>query len=320
MRNRKLILKGFHWNVNHLKKDSPENGRISFLSLNLTARCNARCLYCFVGPEINKKIRQKPLTLSEYKNIIKQAKNLGAKTICFAGVGEPTLDKNLKPLVKYINKLGLITVIYTNGLFKKELGNFFLKNNVSLIIKIDSLNKKHFEKLVGLPFNTYKENLYYLAKIFKKNIERKENFILTRLAANTVVTQINKKDIKQIANFCSRNNIKYFVAGLSKSGRASDKQVWTTLTGGKINELYNIVKKYNTWVSSATLDRRCGLFAHGITIDANGDLIGCPTVRWMRLGNIKNFSLKKLIGIYRKKTYSLKKHFCLGRELTLIKE
>lgn len=309
-----LVLRGFHWDTTYLNRNSPRNGRITFLSLETDPICNAKCLYCFSGPELGK-FPNNSLTLEEYKNIIKQAKELGAKTISFPGIGEPTLDKNLKPLIEFINKIGFISVIYTNGFIEKDMADFFYKNNVSLIVKIDSLNKERFERLVGLPFEIYKKRLNYLVNLYESGIEKKDKFSIVRLAANTVVTYINKEDIKEIADFCKSSHIKYFVAELAKVGDA--KKNWGILTKGQTDDLYKIAKKYNTWISSAILDNRCGLFSHGITIDVNGDLVGCPTARWIRLGNTRKSSLKDLIKIYRQKVYSEKEHYCLARELSL---
>lgn len=312
-----LVLKGFHWDIDYLKKNSPQNGRLTFLSLETAPICNAKCLYCFSVPELGK-IPKDSLTLWEYKEIIKQARELGAKTICFPGIGEPTLDKKLKSLVKFINNLELVSVIYTNGFVSKELADFLYKNNVSLIIKIDSLDKERFENLVGLPFEIYKKRLDYLVDLYKKDIEKKDKFSIVRLASNTVVTYINKEDIKAIYDFCESHHIKYFIAGLAKVGDAEKN--WEILTNSQIDDLYKIVKKYDTWVSSVTLDNRCGLFSYGITIDVNGDLIGCPTARWIRLGNIRKSSLKDLIRSYNQEVYSGKEHYCLARELSLIKK
>ncbi|MCK4445509.1 MAG: radical SAM protein [Candidatus Marinimicrobia bacterium] len=314
---KKLLLYGFHWDKKYLKINSPENGRITFLSLEMKAICNAKCLYCLWGPELNKEVRD-TLTLKEMKNIIKEGKELGVKTVVFPGRGEPTLDLNLRPLVEFISKLGLTSVIYTYGVLNDDIIKFLYNHNANLIIKIDSLNKNHYEKLVGLPFENFKESLNSIANVYKNSGLKGNNYLITRLAANTLVTEINKNDLSDITHFCKENNIKHFIASVVKVGWAEDN--WKELTGNNVAKLHKVNSSSENWISSATVDGNCGLFAHGVSIDTDGNLIGCPTARWIRLGNIRRNSLQDLIKIYRDRIHSLEQHYCLARELTFSKE
>jgi len=55
------------------------------------------------------------LTLEEEKKIIDQAKESGARTVLICGDGEPLLDPQLAPIVRYVHDKGMRTVIFTNG-------------------------------------------------------------------------------------------------------------------------------------------------------------------------------------------------------------
>ncbi|MCD6193330.1 MAG: radical SAM protein [Candidatus Aminicenantes bacterium] len=310
-------MNGFHWDKQYLRANSLDKNKIVFFSLEMSPQCYAKCLYCFSGPELNKEVKE-PLTFREYKKIITEGKELGVKTVVFPGIGEPFLDEKLKPLIEFAHKLGLVSVIYTCGIIDEEMIQFLKNHNVTLIVKIDSLNKSHYEKLVGIAYEKFRKSLDQIIKLYTSTFSEYNGCILTRLAANTVVTNINKNDIAEIAAFCEKYNIKHFVEELSKTGWAKDN--WKELVGDNWAELKEIAWSYGNWVSSATMDNRCGLFAHGITIDANGDLLGCPTARWIKLGNIRKNLLQDLVKIYRHKIHSLKPHYCLARELTLSEE
>jgi MoaA/NifB/PqqE/SkfB family radical SAM enzyme len=309
-----MNLFGFHWTPHYLKENSILNDRITFLSLEMAPRCQAKCLYCFSGPEINKPVNR-PLSLEEYKNIISKSKRLGVKTIVFPGAGEPTLDANLSPMIEYASGLGIVSVVYTNGLLDKKMVRFFRSHNVSLIIKIDSLCRRNYEKIVGLScYRRFVKALRYICACYKNTVFGNNGRVITLLAANTVVTSINKQEIDRISDFCVQHDILHCVATVSKVGWAKDN--WDVLVGNSPEELVEIASKCKNWVSSATADGRCGPFAHGITIDVNGDVLGCPSARWIRLANIRDRSLDEVIRIYKSEIHSQELHYCLARELT----
>ena len=70
-----------------------------YLMLTLPFNCNFRCKKCFNIDSNNVTLEQKDLTLSDFKRLVLEAKELGAKAIVIAGEGEPVLDKNLFVIV-----------------------------------------------------------------------------------------------------------------------------------------------------------------------------------------------------------------------------
>ncbi len=127
-----------------------------------------------------------------------------------------------------------------------------------------------------------------------------------------MVTKINKDDVDEIATFCRANSILHFTVGLARVGSA-DKN-WTRIADDKLEELNVVANSYPRWVTSATLDDRCGLLAHGVTIDVTGDVVGCPSMRAMRIGNVRNRPLTELMEVYRQTVHTSRYHYCLARE------
>ena len=62
------------------------------LSLYLGAKCNLRCLYCFTRGGV---LTENNLTEKEYKKVIDEAFELGAKRVMFTGRGEPLFNFSL---------------------------------------------------------------------------------------------------------------------------------------------------------------------------------------------------------------------------------
>jgi len=287
---------------------------LTFLSLEMAPRCNARCLYCFSAHELGLRPRD-ALSLAEYKRVIHEAVALGLRTVVYPGVGEPLLDAKTLSLIEFCAGLGIATVVYTCGVIDEKVLPRLRACGTSMIIKMDSLCPQHYERLVGLPFGPFANSLSLILAAYRGSSEHVGSFHITRLAANTVVTRVNKNDITPVAQLCRKNGIIHFVETLSRAGAAADH--WDKLVGKEYAELREIAESYGHWVSSATIDGRCGLYAHGITIDVNGDLLACPTARWIRLGNICDHSIAELIAIRNDAFPNIAEHYCAARELTV---
>ncbi|MEY8353903.1 radical SAM protein [Lachnospiraceae bacterium 54-53] len=81
------------------------------LEASLTEVCNHRCSYCYQGSEHKD---EHGLHLEEWKDVMKQAAELGVQEIVFTG-GEPTLYRGFLELVKTAVSHGLYPRISTNG-------------------------------------------------------------------------------------------------------------------------------------------------------------------------------------------------------------
>src|SRR2546423_176255 len=84
---------------------------ITLVECMLTYTCNIRCVYCF-NPHHR---RGNELAVSEWKDAIRSAADLGAVATIFNG-GEPLAYPGHVELIRYAHDLGLITGISSNGL------------------------------------------------------------------------------------------------------------------------------------------------------------------------------------------------------------
>ena len=138
------------------------------MMVGITYRCQCNCVHCCVkGYKINK---NEELSAIQIKNLIDDAFELGVVKVNFFG-GEPTLRRDLKDLINYSYKKGLITHLETNGinLTKKEIKEIKEAGisciNISLDNpdprKHDALRKKDgcFRKAVEAISNVVKEDI-----------------------------------------------------------------------------------------------------------------------------------------------------------------
>jgi len=87
-----------------------------YVEISPTAFCNHRCVFCHYN-HLGHSGRFQDGRIS---SIVKEIADIGAKSLVFAGIGEPLLNKETVPAIKYAKELGLDVAMSTNGALLKE--------------------------------------------------------------------------------------------------------------------------------------------------------------------------------------------------------
>ena len=86
---------------------------LGLLFIELTLRCNERCLHCYAGSDPE---RSETLSADEVKRVLDEARAMGNPRLQFTG-GDPLIHPDLVALVAHAHALDFPTIeIYTNGL------------------------------------------------------------------------------------------------------------------------------------------------------------------------------------------------------------
>jgi len=93
------------------KADDDNFGPVS-VNLDLTSACTNRCPHCIDKSVLN---TGKFLDLQYIKNLLKDWKKRGLKSVIVIGGGEPTLHPNFEEIIKFIKGLSLPVGIVSNG-------------------------------------------------------------------------------------------------------------------------------------------------------------------------------------------------------------
>lgn len=80
--------------------------------LELTARCNLRCVHCYIKDAETQSTND--LSTDKMKQIIDQIANAGTLFLLFTG-GEPLLRKDFSELYIYARSKGILVTLFTNG-------------------------------------------------------------------------------------------------------------------------------------------------------------------------------------------------------------
>lgn len=91
-----------------------EMGKLYSATLELTYRCNERCVHCYVDDGCSSN-SQAELTLEEYRSILDQLKDMGCIHLLLTG-GEVCLRKDFLEIAEYAVSKGFLVDVYTNGI------------------------------------------------------------------------------------------------------------------------------------------------------------------------------------------------------------
>ncbi|HTY53190.1 MAG TPA: radical SAM protein, partial [Methanomicrobiales archaeon] len=128
-------------------EERPDTG-LEFLWIEVTSRCNLRCLHCYAGSGLNGK---DGLSFGSLTRVIDQAAEMGCRCIQFTG-GECLLRDDLTSLVNHalIRRIPFIEV-FTNGtLLSEDLINFFALNGVHVAISLHSYKPEIHDEITGV--------------------------------------------------------------------------------------------------------------------------------------------------------------------------
>ena len=150
-----------------IKKYSPEMHTFNNLKLawlEITQGCNLKCVHCYEG---NFHIQSKnKLNLQKWKNIIDQLALLRVERVVVIG-GEPTINKDIIEILKYLKSKNIPTTLFTNAFFQdEELRKVIVENNIRLKISLYGHNSNVHDSIttVSGSFDRLIENIKYFSK------------------------------------------------------------------------------------------------------------------------------------------------------------
>ena len=258
--------------------------KLKNLFLELTMRCNERCLHCgsYCG-----EIQSNELTLDQYKTFFNQIKDdFGTedKMLCITG-GEPLLRRDFFDILGYANELGFNWGMTSNAtLITPEIAQKLADVGMKTIsISIDGLEKTHdaFRQTPGG---------------YQKAMQGIQNLIdvgtFQNIQVTTVVTHQNIHELDQLFEIFDKMNIdSWRVINIEPMGRAN-RHPELLLTKQDYQHLMEFIR--NKRINGEPVEYGCshylgGEYEHEIrdwyflcvaglyvaSITANGDIIAC---------------------------------------------
>jgi MoaA/NifB/PqqE/SkfB family radical SAM enzyme len=294
-------------------EDRANNGELSFLLLNQPPHCNYKCKRCFRGEYDERTYNpKKALSLDESKRILKEAKEHGILSLEISGHGEPTLSKNLDPIIKYASDLGLMITLITNGdKLNEDRIKFYRNNNVTLVLSMQTLNKMLYEEDSGIKgsFKRKLENIELASEIYCGTKTIENGYEVYRLTLHTCLEKNNLDEVERLKEFAHERGMFYSIAPLALIGSALKHSEIHPENGEK--KLEDIVPRGDNSIIHSHSSKKvfgrevCGTAFYGLNIGWDGSILldahyGYEIGEKNLLGNIRNIPFREAVKNQRK--------------------
>lgn len=247
--------------------------------------------------------KKEKLTTPEIKNIIDQAYDLDIRLLNIQG-GEPMIDKKkFYEIIKYAKPKFKSIVAFTNGYFIEEEDAKILSDlNISLCVKLDSLDEKIYKQLTNSTGNVKK---------VLKGLDYLEKYKVT-VTTNAVATPLNYYDIPNVWRYSTKKGFTPFVARNHYHGSTRENPTYQ-LTAKELGNLFKELQKIDKeefnieWDADIIFprDSSCQRYRAGVFVNHKGVVIPCSEAdpKHFNLGNIRKESLKNILSYKRLKPY-----------------
>jgi MoaA/NifB/PqqE/SkfB family radical SAM enzyme len=244
------------------------------IELELTSRCNARCVFCPIDDmaRVNRTMSAEVLDA-----ILARAKELPASLIYLCGVGEPTLYKGIVDVVRTIaTEIGCPVGLNSNGQlltgarFRELLDAGLSMVNVSINGVSDDVYGTHMKHLDRATVN--------------RNVEEMLRIKPNAVSLQGVITQQNHREIPELVRYWTEKGVKVFTFNQcsNKSGFLKNYQA---LWYGDLPSLSARIAELgaDSWVSFNSCNFAvkqeefflCRVPLNFISVDVEGNILHC---------------------------------------------
>jgi radical SAM protein with 4Fe4S-binding SPASM domain len=126
--------------------EAVREGKLLSMEIEFNSICNFRCVYCYAAENGQ---RPNELSVEEFRDVIRQARELGARKIIVLG-GEPMLYPHILEMLRFIRSLGMDVELFTNGTgITPEMAKTFYAMRVRVVLKMNTFDETTQDKLSG---------------------------------------------------------------------------------------------------------------------------------------------------------------------------
>jgi len=269
------------------------------LFIETIENCNLKCWFCY---STSSKKPEREISLDDTKRAVDIAAEYGVESVIVAGRGEPFLDKNIMPLIRYVSEKGLWFVLFTNNtLLNPGLAKELYGWNTTVIAKMGSLDPDEQDSIVGVD-GAHKRIWKGLGMLTEAGFRGE------RFALDTTMTRARSGEIENIWRYLRSRSVIPFFEPLIASGRAlknPERLKKELLSRGEVLELYQRLRQIDeqefgyTWVINDSMripcSEECSRHPTMLTLRHNGDVSTCVNSLDEVAGNIFENGLDDII-------------------------
>jgi len=273
-------------------REAVADGRLLSMEIEFSRRCNFRCSYCYV---VDKSVCANELSRAEIKDVILQAKALGARKIIILG-GEPSLYPHLEEMIAFLDREGLEIEMFSNGTgINENLANVLARHRVRVVLKMNSRDETLQDHLAGIEgaFQIIHKALHCLQEAGYPSDS-------LFLAISTVICQQNINELPELWRWLRQQNIEPYFEVITPQG-AAEKNSWLTVDGLELKNLFSRLAELDReefgrhWEPQPPLvGNRCMRHQVSCLVTSNGEVMPCVGVT-IPLGSIRQVPLATIL-------------------------
>lgn len=209
------------------------------LYLELSAKCTkCNCLYC---DSPKRGAVQNELSMDEIKFIIDKFADRGLLWLFICGLGEPSEDEKLIPLLFYLKKKKIRVTFFTNSLGFEENDIQYLKEcNAHLILKLDTFHEDIFDHLLSTR-GVAKRMYSFLESLLSQGFVKVNSNNETNLSFSIVPTALNLIYIPEVIQYCVNHSIYPAIGEMEPLGNAIKNMPTLEVSIHDLKKLHNEV-------------------------------------------------------------------------------
>jgi len=177
-------------------------------TIELTHRCNLRCVHCYLGPPgIRRNRGKQELTTDQFLSVLDQATEAGCLNLLITG-GEPLLRADFPTIYRRAKHNGLLVTVFTNGtLISQDIVALFAELPPRQVeISLYGATAETYERITGVP-GSYQRCLDGIRQLLDARIH---------LGLKTVLMTLNRHEFFAIQEMARSMGVRFrFDAAIS---------------------------------------------------------------------------------------------------------
>ncbi len=266
--------------------------RLLSMEIEFSRQCNFHCSYCYVDGKTASPLE---LSIAEIKDVILQAKELGAGKIIILG-GEPSIYPHLTEMIEFLGKEKLEIEMFTNGSgIDAELASVLARERVRVALKLNSKKEAVQDRLAGKK-GAFAIINRALATLKKAGYPSQELF----LAISTVICRQNIEELPSIWQWLREENIEPYFEVITPQANGLDN-AWLNVEPEELKELFGRLSVLDrdmfgrSWKPQPPLvGNKCMRHQVSCVVTATGEVMPCVGVT-IPLDNIRKRKLADIL-------------------------
>jgi radical SAM protein with 4Fe4S-binding SPASM domain len=273
-------------------KEAVAADRLLSMEIEFSRVCNFHCSYCYVEGKVES---SDELSREEIKDVVLQAKELGARKIIILG-GEPSIYPHLVEMLRFLGKEELEIEMFTNGSgIDRELAAVLAEERVRVALKLNSRDeaiqdqlagKKGAARIINKALSTLQEAGYPSEELF--------------LAISTVICKQNIQELPAMWQWLREEGIEPYFEVITPQANAITNS-WLDVGSCELKELFTRLSAidqqqfHRNWEPQPPLvGNKCMRHQVSCVVTASGNVMPCVGVT-IALDNIRNTALSQIL-------------------------